>query len=210
MVEVVGIQIEVVITALLAGCISYLSLVAQKEGKVSEFRQAWIDGLRSDISQLQGSLEKISGARQIAELRAKHSEQHVEGEMVSQFYDLIEDEISVFHAAYHRIMLRLNDSEHADVVGQLQKSRALLDVKVSLMSKTHLREETDKLVGLSRKLLKKEWEVVKAGEKSYKRAKWLSLGVIFVCLLVLIAPNASSWICGSLSNSALVDPDATK
>lgn len=36
--------------ALLAGAIAALTLIVNKENKISEFRQAWIDGLREDLT----------------------------------------------------------------------------------------------------------------------------------------------------------------
>jgi hypothetical protein len=39
-----------VLAAAIGGAFSFLSLVVAKEQKISEFRQAWIDGLRQDIA----------------------------------------------------------------------------------------------------------------------------------------------------------------
>lgn len=41
-----------VLAATIAGGMSFLGSVFSKDQKTSEFRQAWIDGLRSEISQL--------------------------------------------------------------------------------------------------------------------------------------------------------------
>jgi hypothetical protein len=42
--------IGAVVAALIAGTVSLLGLIISKEQKTSEFRQAWIDALRCDLS----------------------------------------------------------------------------------------------------------------------------------------------------------------
>ena len=42
--------IAAVIAALIAAVISFISLISSKEEKVSEFRQAWIDSIREEMS----------------------------------------------------------------------------------------------------------------------------------------------------------------
>ena len=39
-----------IMVAFIAGLFSFLNLVLSKEQKVSELRQAWIDGLREDLA----------------------------------------------------------------------------------------------------------------------------------------------------------------
>jgi hypothetical protein len=51
-----------VAAALIAGLISLLGLIISKEQKVSDFRQAWIDALRSDIAAVITHAQSIHGA----------------------------------------------------------------------------------------------------------------------------------------------------
>ena len=44
------VQMMPLVAALLAGAIAALTLIVNKENKISEFRQAWIDGLREDLT----------------------------------------------------------------------------------------------------------------------------------------------------------------
>jgi len=44
--------VELSIGAVIAGFVSILGLIISKEQKTSEFRQTWIDSLRSDIASL--------------------------------------------------------------------------------------------------------------------------------------------------------------
>lgn len=44
--------IGAIAAASIAGLLAFLSLIIAKENKTSEFRQAWIDSLRLDLSKL--------------------------------------------------------------------------------------------------------------------------------------------------------------
>jgi hypothetical protein len=41
-----------IVAAVIAGAVAFLASVFSKEQKTSEFRQAWIDSLRNDLSEL--------------------------------------------------------------------------------------------------------------------------------------------------------------
>ena len=49
-----------VIAAIIAGSISFIVTVLSKDQKTSEFRQTWIDSLRSEISELLSSMHIMS------------------------------------------------------------------------------------------------------------------------------------------------------
>lgn len=77
------IAIGAVVAALIAAAVAFVGVVVSKEQKVSEFRQAWIDSLRRDLS------------RFIALLEAKHN-----------------DETAIeLSKKYNRIVLRLNPTK---------------------------------------------------------------------------------------------------
>jgi hypothetical protein len=54
------VAMSAVIAALIAGAFAFFSLVVTKETKVSEFRQAWIDALRAEISTYISRLRAVS------------------------------------------------------------------------------------------------------------------------------------------------------
>jgi hypothetical protein len=56
------IAIGAVVAAFIAALVSFLSLIISKEQKTSEFRQAWIDALRSDIAAVVAHANAIHGA----------------------------------------------------------------------------------------------------------------------------------------------------
>jgi len=52
------VAIATVVAAVIAGLISVVALTLTKEQKTSEFRQAWIDGLRSDLADYLAAFSK--------------------------------------------------------------------------------------------------------------------------------------------------------
>jgi hypothetical protein len=62
MLNVSAIAIGAIAAALIAGLIFLLSLVISKEQKISDFRQEWINSLRSEIAALIAHANAICGA----------------------------------------------------------------------------------------------------------------------------------------------------
>lgn len=56
------IAIGAIAAALIAGLVSLLGLIISKEQKTSEFRQAWIDALRKELSAVIAHTNAIYGA----------------------------------------------------------------------------------------------------------------------------------------------------
>ena len=62
MLNIPDVAIGAIAAALIAGLISLLGLIISKEQKTSEFRQAWIDGLRSELSLVIAHANALHGA----------------------------------------------------------------------------------------------------------------------------------------------------
>ena len=60
--ELPPLAIGAITAALITGLVSFLGLIISKEQKVSEFRQAWIDSLRSELAALISHANAIHGA----------------------------------------------------------------------------------------------------------------------------------------------------
>ena len=56
-----GEAIGLIIAAIIAGVVSFLSLIISKEQSISDFRQQWIDALRKDIAIIVGRVVAIHG-----------------------------------------------------------------------------------------------------------------------------------------------------
>lgn len=152
-----------IIAAVIAAVISLLGLLISKENKVSEFRQAWIDSLREEISTI------------VAHASAVRSS--IAGE---HFVPL--------NVAWAKVKLRLNPTEdpHIAILTALGEHEALF-----AGGKTPAQDALDlsdtKLLDCTKVVLKEEWERVKRGERIYRAATWLAgiliiLGVLFLLL----------------------------
>lgn len=176
----------VIVTAVITALISLLGLIIAKEHKVSEFRQAWIDSLRDDISRLLAHSEAI-----VHVLRTRsQGEDWTDGErdviQSSELIDKIRSDLVAAEECYFRILLRVNATEDASrlFLETLDKMRESLNDE-QIPSPDALHEMEMKLVQSSRRLLKQEWERVKKGEVTFKIAKAASLlGVVIFGVLL--------------------------
>ena len=154
--EPILIGVGAVLAALVAALIA-------KSVKISEFRQAWIDNLREDISLY------ISKAHEWIDLYIKFNKEEdnsKKGELSSQLDRLKYDSLHILT----RIKLRFkaDDKSGNELIQQLLD---LLDSKKLEPGRQYSswKESSDKVETTSRKLLKKEWEVTKNHFKSMLR-----------------------------------------
>src|SRR5690606_35388277 len=136
------------------------STVLTKEQKTSEFRQSWIDELRKDISQY------ISGASEIAALYTdKANDKAAQAKFLDDNFMLVHE----LQAIEHRIVLRLNAKEHAELIDQITKFRqrvldaylkaredASQDATLNRQAEEH--RLTTELLDSAKSVLKSEWK----------------------------------------------------
>ena len=179
------IAIGAIIAALIAGFFSFLNLVSSKENKVSEFRQAWIDGIRSEIACYAAAVIALGRFRAA---RDKFKEDSWYEATESAYKDAIE--------SLTKIQLRLNpkhaqenpDSHEAKLTRAIKDARDAfnkMDFEAASNATTAIR-------GAAGPLLKDEWERVKNGEPGYQDTRKSALrtikgGIIFVTLLATLA-----------------------
>lgn len=176
--------IGAVIAALVAALVSLISLVISKENKTSEFRQAWIDTLRAEISAV------------VAHAWAIHGVFLTGFESTQKLWESARDDFVSMNVALASIKLRLNPNE-ADCV-EILKSLNELEAHMSTgeCDKKVIQEIEDRLVPLSQKLLKREWQRVRVGEPFFRIFKFLLIVSVVACLVFLAikfgAPAASA------------------
>lgn len=176
-----------IVAALLTGVFSFVSLVNQKEGKISEFRQAWIDAIRNDIAALLSCIEKMSSDWQLIQIEEAEKDEPYHGnDWISKYHTYIKDDSLKFYEVHQRILMRLNKTEHAELIDELRQARNYISDTNIMFNKSHLRKRTDKILEKSQDLLKTEWEVVKAGEKPYRRAKNATMALVFMLIVTLL------------------------
>jgi cell division protein FtsL len=169
--------IGAIVAAIITSIISLVGLIISKENKVSEFRQKWIDDFREDVSQIVSHIHIINAYAAVYKTLS---------------LDLVnnsKEHYSAVNAAISRIRLRINPKEkYADeLLAEINKLEKVLSSDPALRntSDTNLCEE--KILGLSRDVLKNEWERVKSGEKTYKLTiRSIVILVVFLPVLAIV------------------------
>jgi hypothetical protein len=156
--------------AFIAALVSVLGLIISKESKISEFRQAWIDGLRSDIAKLIGH----AAALQAVKLMDVGNNDRL-SLSVAHFLGVNE--------TASKIRLRLNPGKpsHLPVLNALKVHESYFSKPVESLDNHGIEEAEEKLVSQGQILLRAVWEEVKAGERTYK----ISLGCFFILSITL-------------------------
>lgn len=162
-----------VLAATIAGGMSFLGSVFSKDQKTSEFRQAWIDGLRSEISQLIAHANAIRGAAAVG-YPAR-----------SELYDAAKDHFVGITVAKTSILLRLNPSEenNAKLIGHVNALEKVMDM--SPIDLAACQKEEAALVATAQAVLKGEWSRVKRGEPLFFMTKIIGLFVFLGAPLTL-------------------------
>lgn len=177
-----NISVGAVGAAFVAALVSVLGLIISKENKVSEFRQAWIDALRTEITTYLTSINMICDALQ------------VNYESQGQKVDALSTHYSSLNSANFMISLRLNtdERESREIISSMRNFQELLS-NDSDVTPESLRAIEARFLKASKSLLKKEWKRVKRGEPTFALAKFAALA-----LVVAIAIGSSSlWLEGS-------------
>lgn len=179
--------IATVVAAFITSVISFVNLTLSKEQKTSEFRQAWIDGLRGDLATFFSSTRAL--CRTMQEARSERSSD----EDVQQFRfgrEKIGDMRLAVADAFYRVKLRLNknESEHKELLRLLEAATKIQN-KINIERGNDYTEALDAIErasDYSQDVLKSEWERVKKGEKSFQVAKNTFMAVIMIGLVIII------------------------
>lgn len=180
--------IATVVAALITAFISFVNLTLSKEQKTSEFRQAWIDGLRGDLAIF------FSSARALCRTMQETRSPNTTDEDIQDF-KFGKEEIGKMRLAgadsLYRIKLRLNKNEP-----EHKELNRLLESAIRTQNKINIEKGKDYIKALdaielaasySQDILKNEWERVKLGEKSFQTAKNIVLPLIMIISTIFIA-----------------------
>lgn len=179
--ESLGLPIFVgpIVAAVIGGGVAFIASVLSKEQKTSEFRQAWIDAIRTDLSEFVSLIVVMHDSLIVRERSGETTEQRVQF-LFEHRRDFIQME-----ALSAKIKLRLNPEEHSNFI-------ALIDLIQDIKNDTRKigDKESDlvakKIIYESQKLLKLEWRRVKRGEPTFIATKWISLLVATASLIYFL------------------------
>lgn len=177
--------VATIVAALIAGAISFVNLTLTKEQKVSDFRQAWIDGLRNDLAMFFAAIRSFARASQETSLAQKSTDSRlaITQEKVSELrYQVAE--------ARCRIQLRLNlkEKEHQELLRLMQ---CALDKQQEVIRGQGTTEDTLRAVEVAAsfapEVLKLEWERVKQGELAFRIARnWIAPAVVILSIVFVV------------------------
>ncbi|SFJ15147.1 hypothetical protein SAMN05216206_3545 [Pseudomonas guineae] len=159
--------------AIIAGSISFVVTILSKDQKTSEFRQAWIDALRSEISELLSISHTL-----ISMLNLKKEFGETEEQIMQYFYSMQTDIVKCENLTT-KIRLRLNPKEHKKLLSMLN---TLEENTSNFVSPSENQILFNSAVIESQRILKKEWSRVKSGELAFRILKYSSLFVLIASL----------------------------
>jgi hypothetical protein len=179
--------------ALTAGGFAHINLIVSKETKTSEFRQAWINELRSELATFLANTRTMARAAQEARthyaqedsrLRETNAKFHITSEKITEIRHSVAD-------TFYKIKLRLNphQSDHIQLLGMLE---AVTIAQNNFLANTEVDIEsvllaTDEAAAQAARVLKEEWKRVKSGESEYRRALRSGTSLLLAILVLLIA-----------------------
>src|SRR5665647_752957 len=114
------VAIATIIGALIAGLISFVNLTLNKEQKTSEFRQAWIDGLRDDLAQFLSAIRAVARAEEAFYMHGKNFANTNFPASAEQ----VNERRQIAMETLYRIKLRLNtdEPEHKELLRLLNRT----------------------------------------------------------------------------------------
>jgi hypothetical protein len=170
-----------IVAAMIGALMVLISTILSKEQKTSEFRQSWVDSLRSDLSEFAGSASLLINY-------TDHNSRKNETEIM-QFLSENHDRLERLKSLAISITLRLNPNEHQELIGIVE--RFLGDLIKEIENKSDDDENFSptekKLISESQRILKEEWARVKKGEIGFRLVKYGSAIGACVALIFGIA-----------------------
>lgn len=177
-----------VIAAGIAAVVSVLAIVLTKEQKTSEFRQAWIDSLRQELSDYAALLRVWKSDSLIVKQLANNE----------AFLAAAQEQSVNLESLRIRVRMRLNREEHGlllELIDSIYESKG--DARTAWTDAgTAFRQFEDEAA----RVLKEEWKRVKRGEPPYVWTKRTAVAVALASLIVIVL------LFGSLLPSGLANP----
>ncbi|PQK80194.1 hypothetical protein CG428_02210 [Pantoea ananatis] len=182
-----------IIAAMIAGFIAFTGMIITKESKVSEFRQAWINDFREEVSLLIEAYKQWAYTNVNYENHKKTSD-FENSDLAKSHREMLEWYNQALHKSEGeverykgRIKLRLN----SDINRRSTEEKKIDELLEKITKTTELNSvETlsDEIYLYSSLILSTEWKVVKKGEESYIKAKkFILLAAMLIGLIASIS-----------------------
>ncbi|MES2390136.1 MAG: hypothetical protein V4555_00740 [Acidobacteriota bacterium] len=163
-----------ILTSVIGASAATIGVVVTKDSKISEFRQAWVDALRADISRFLALSLHINSA-------ARSDEKKSFAAAGTEFYAGMVLESNELNA---KIRLRLDESK------PLQKALAVACSDTSAMAADAPKAKMTHRIDMTRlaatAVLDEAWSRVKKGERRFRWTFHFALGTLLLNLVVLV------------------------
>lgn len=150
--------------AAIGAIVSLLTLIISKEAKTSEFRQLWIDALRTDVA------EAISSTSMLLPLLSEREE--------GAAFKTVHAEFGKTTAALARIELRLNllEDDHVALRDLIRETEQMVrDAENRSYDPEAAEDLSCRVISQTQAILKREWDRVRDGETTFQVTKACAL-----------------------------------
>lgn len=184
----------VITAALLTGFFSIMNMVSAKENKVSEFRLAWVDGLRNEIAEYNSAAQELYRARNPAKFTGENFHSEVEKHQLEiEFFKETREAYARASENLSKIQLRLNP-EHIKENPESPEAKLMIAVsKARRLKNKQLREVmqcSEEIRAAAGPILKSTWDSVKRGEPGYRKIRMISIITVAIGFYAILAFGA--------------------
>jgi len=163
-----------IIVTIIAVFVSFIGLLISKEQKTSEFRQAWINTLREDISKFIGQTNSVSKLVIINKTSEKEKKKETSSDVILGSVEMRELQSKI------ELLINPKEKEHIELIALIDNIIQELNDCNHIFEYQKIHENNiKKLTSLSQGILKKEWDRVKDGEPIFKTLK-IVLGIVTI------------------------------
>lgn len=187
------VAIGATLAAVIAGFFSFANLISSKENKISEFRQAWIDGLRNEIAEYSAAIQELARVEQLRSNYAKSEKSIVE--LDQQWFENSKEAFHQVIISISCIQMRLNPAH----VKEDPESHEALLMKAIIKARNDFNQQNYEnaakccieIRDAAAHLLKSTWDTVKRGESEYqsiRKNSWIAvkMGVSLSAASILV------------------------
>ena len=180
--------------AAVAGSFSIFNLLANKDQKISEYRQEWLEEVRKDVATIVSQTHLLFGL--ILMHQHQIEPQKIEIRNIDTYIDRTTPIYDELNRAHTRLKLRLNKKKplHQAVLGKMQDLEIFLGDANTFLTrlvqeggsplKTEIDSITSGLEDCSSELIGNVWQKVKSGEPIYIWGRWVL--AFLVCLVFAV------------------------
>lgn len=206
MLDLIGqlpLAIGAILAAFITGTIALVGMLISKDQKTTEFRHAWIQDFRNEISRY---ISLAKGKQTTKALIDYYQRDRETQKAIDLKTANLDKDFRELQESRHRIYLLANPEKHREIIENVD---IIFDRTVGIKAHENRKEGYQELIRLTQVLLKTEWERVKSGEFVFKLFKWSVIFVVSASLLLLI------YFASGLNNQANISnknsqPDAAK